>query len=267
MKKNDASPRKRFEEALCMLGRTQSRATAFDDFLDFSLLFIKWWDRKPEEYSSLEKKYPNPNDQQLFAEAYLAMADIADHQGVGFKDPFGDFYMEYLSNDRTGQFFTPETVCDMMAQMQMGTELPDGATICDPCCGSGRLLLSAAKIDRKPRFYAADVDLTCCKMTLLNFLMNTLCGEVAWMNTLSLQHWKSWRVDKVMDGSGHYLPFYQEIDPKKAAFPRLHANTLQTAAPDAPPSPESTLATTVRHAASRSKKGKATNQLFFDFGE
>jgi type I restriction enzyme M protein len=203
MKKKDTPPRKRFDDAMYRLARTPSRAAAFDDFLDVALLFIKGWDRKPEEYASLEKKYPHPSDQPLFAEAYGAMADIADHQGVGLNDPIGDFYVAYVRNDRTGPFFTPEEVCDIMAQRQMGEALPEGATVCDPCCGSGRQLLSTAKIHRHLRFYAAEVDVACCKMTLLNFLLNTLGGEAAWRNTISFQHGKSWRVDKVMDGSGH----------------------------------------------------------------
>jgi len=260
-------PQKRLEDALLFLGRTQSLATAFEDFLDFSLLFIKWWDRRPEEYMTLEKKYPTHEQQHLFADAYLAMGDIADNGGEGFKDPFGNFYMEHLSNERNGQFFTPPEVCDLMAQLQIDQQMPDGATVGDPCCGSGRLLLSAAKINRKALFYAADVDLTCCKMTLLNFLLNTLCGEVAWMNTISLQHWKSWRVNKVMDGTGHYLPYYQEIPVDQATFPVVHAKAVKSRGSESAASPGSNSKSPANGMSPDRKKGKPTNQLFFDFGE
>src|SRR6186713_408546 len=103
-------PQQRFAQALLALARTQSLATVFDDFLDFALLFIRWWDVKPAYFTALEDKYPGEHNAQLFAAAYLAMADTADDSGTGFKDPFGDFYMEHLSNDHTGQFFTPEAV-------------------------------------------------------------------------------------------------------------------------------------------------------------
>lgn len=267
MKKNDVPPRKRFDDALLYLGRTQSLATAFEDFLDFALLFVKWWDRRPEEYARLEEKYPTPDARDRFPEAYLAMADLADNRGTGFKDPFGDFYMEHLSNDGTGQFFTPEEVCDMMVLLQMGDDLPDNARVCDPCCGSGRLLLSAAKINRKPNFFAADVDLTCCKMTLLNFLLNTMSGEVAWMNTLSLQHWKSWRVGRVMAGNGVYLPYYQEIEVDKAVFPLMQPTTVRSPGTPLPSSDSTEWRAPPKQATSRGKKGGSSNQLFFDFGE
>ena len=267
MKKNDVPPVKRFADALLFLGRTQSVATAFDDFLDFALLFIKWWDRRPEEYVDLKKKYPSQNAHEQFVEAFLAMAEIADHGGAGFKDPFGDFYMEHLSNGGAGQFFTPEPICDFMAQLQVPGEMPDGASVGDPCCGSGRMLLSAAKINRKAQFYAADLDLTCCKMTLLNFLLNTMCGEVAWMNSLSLEHWKSWKVSKVMDAGGMYLPYYQEIVIENAVFPVMHANTVRTRRRENESPDPSERVTTPKPTATRSRKGRSTNQLFFDFGE
>jgi type I restriction-modification system DNA methylase subunit len=208
---NQLPPNKRFEQSLLELSRTQSLWTVFNDFLDFSLLFIRWWTQKDSDYAELEKRYTEQRQVELMASAYMAMADIAENGGNGFKDPFGDFYMEYLSNDRNGQFFTPETVCDMIARIQIGPTLPENATVGDPCCGSGRLLLSAAKINRKAIFYAADIDLTCCKMTVLNFLLNTICGEVAWMNTITQERWKAWRINKVMDSNGFYDPYYQEI--------------------------------------------------------
>ena len=250
-------PEKRFEQALLELSRTQSIGTVFDDFLDFALQFIRWWDRKQENFTILEGKYPGEHNAHLFAEAYLAMADIADHTGAGFKDPFGDFYMEHLSNARSGQFFTPEHVCDMMAQMQMGTDVPDEATVADPTCGSGRLLLAAAKINRKATFYAADIDLTCCKMTVLNFLMNTMVGEVAWMDTLRMVHWKSWKIKKVMAENGAYLPYYIEVGTEQAGSPAMWANIIHKTESDA--------AANSKKPPPNKLRQKATSQLFLDF--
>ncbi|MGB8191849.1 MAG: N-6 DNA methylase [Chitinophagaceae bacterium] len=206
----NVSAKQRFENALQQLARSSSLWTVFTDFLDFSLHMMRWLDLKNENFSVLEKKYPQPEQAHLFAEAYMAIGDIADNEGTGFKDPFGDFYMEHLSNGNNGQFFTPEHICDMIALMQMGTSVKNDATVADPCCGSGRMLLAAAKINRNCLFYGADIDLVCCKMTVLNFLLNTLCGEVTWMNTLTMDRWKTWRINKVMDSNGFYRPYYLE---------------------------------------------------------
>lgn len=252
------SPEKRFSEALLSLSRTQSLYQVFDDFLDFALLYSRWWEPQPDSLLEVIKKYPDREAESLFSEAYRAMGDIADHGGAGFKDPFGDFFMEYLSSDRKGQFFTPEELCELQARMMIPEELPDDATIADPCCGSGRLLLAAAKINRRALFYAADLDLTCCKMTLLNFIMNTMSGEIAWMNTLSLEVWKTWKVDKVMDGNGMYLPYYQELAAGDSSFPVRLGRTMQRDEPaPAPAGPAPALPA--------KRKKKPTNQLFLDF--
>jgi type I restriction-modification system DNA methylase subunit len=217
-------PRQRFEKALLELSRSTNIHTVFSDFLDYALLMVKWWDFKTSSFSYLDKRYGEPSQKKLFFEAYLAMADVADDEGTGFKDPFGDFYMEHMSNDRTGQFFTPESVCDLISQIQI-SELPEKGTVADPCCGSGRTLLSAAKLNRKLLFYGADIDIVCCKMTAINFIINTICGEVAWMNTITLHHWKSWHINKAMDGNGKYLPYYVESGPGETNFISPLANT------------------------------------------
>lgn len=213
-----ATAQKRFEQALLEISRSVSIWTVFNDFLDYSMLMLRWWDITPAHFIEFEKKYPEKRHAQLFAEAFYSMGDVADNDGAGFKDPFGDFFMEHLGNNYKGQFFTPETLCEMIAKMQIGTKLPDKATVADPCCGSGRLLLAAAKINRNALFYAMDIDLTCCKMTVINFLLNTLCGEVTWMNTLTQERWKCWNIKKVMDGAGKYLPFYTTIEYRQTDF-------------------------------------------------
>jgi hypothetical protein len=212
---------KQFEQALSQLAYSQSLWDVFQDFLDYSLLMSKWWDPNPANFADLEKKYPDAKQHKLFAEAYVAMADIADNDGTGFKDPFGDYFMEHFSSDRRGQFFTPEELCDMMAMLQKveHSEQPEKPTFNDPSCGSGRTLLSAAKlINRRGTFHAADIDLTCCKMTVINFMMNSMKGEVAWMDTLRMDHWRSWHIQVVMNEAGIYMPYYYVSGPGETGF-------------------------------------------------
>ena len=256
MAKTEQPPKKRFSQALLTLARTNNIATIFDDFLDFALLFIKWWERKPEEYLELDKRYPEPEQAHLMVEAYLAMGDIAENGGEGFKDPFGDFFEEYMSSSRTGQFFTPQPVCDFMAQIQMPADVPNHAKVNDPCCGSGRLLLSAAKINRHLQFFATDVDLTCCKMTVLNFLLNTMCGEVTWGDTIRLTNWKTWHVRKILDADGYYVPYYAVTEGQRSEY--------ATPTPDQPLLSSNELTSNV--APSKRTRGPKSNlQLVIDF--
>lgn len=223
---NPAEAKKQFEKCLGQLAYSQSLWTVFNDFLDYSLIMMRWWDLTAEHFAELEKKYPEPEQHKLFVMAYTAMADIAEDDGQGFKDPFGDWFMEHLSNDRRGQFFTPEELCDMTAMMQIDESTPDDATFLDPTCGSGRMLLSAARLKGKASFYAADIDITCCKMTVINFMLNTMVGEVAWMDTLRMDHWKSWHIKRVMDGNGYYLPYYITTEAGDTNFIQRLKNTV-----------------------------------------
>ena len=43
--------------------------------------------------------------------------------------------------------------------------------------------------------YGSDIDLICVKMTVVNLMMNSVPSEVTWMNTLTMQHWRSYHID------------------------------------------------------------------------
>src|SRR5699024_9671849 len=64
------------------------------------------------------------------------------------KDAIGDAYEFLIANfasdagKKAGEFFTPSEVSQLLARLTKGE---DGAKIYDPTCGSGSLLLKAAK--------------------------------------------------------------------------------------------------------------------------
>lgn len=43
----------------------------------------------------------------------------------------------------------------------------------------------------------SDIDLNCVKMAAVNLLMNTIPGEVAWMDALTLEYWRSYKIELV----------------------------------------------------------------------
>lgn len=126
-----------------------------------------------------------PKEQEDFKIALTLIGEIIEANG-GLHDAFGDMFMEYLSFGKNGQFFTPQPICDMIAQMQI-TELQNGKSVCDPTCGSGRMLLAGAKINRNAVFFGSDIDLLCVKMTVLNLALNSLKGEIVWGDPLALK--------------------------------------------------------------------------------
>ena len=85
-------------------------------------------------------------------------------------DILGYLFTMEVTRGENGQFFTPDTVCEMMAQMTLGEPSEEKVSISDPCCGSGRMLIAAQKIYPNAVFVATDIDPRCAKMTTLNML-------------------------------------------------------------------------------------------------
>lgn len=172
------------------LAYRHSIATVFTDFLDISICALSMGAME-ERYLEIISRYEKPDAYKL-AEAFGALVLEMDNGGEGMKDVLGEFFMEHISHGHNGQFFTPEPICEMMARM-MG-EIADGKRVLDCACGSGRTLMAAAKINRKALFYAADVDRNCAMMSAINFCLNGMFGEVAWMNSLSNEFYGGWQI-------------------------------------------------------------------------
>lgn len=209
-----------FGKCLETLDRSKSIAENFRNFLDFALwVFNPIKDDKAyKDVMHLDKGYdPNKAQDMLKLLHYWSIA--SDYDGAGFYDALGDTFMEYISSGKNGQFFTPQPICDMMAMLVHAEDIKDNTRVSDPSCGSGRMLLAAGKINRHAKFYGADLDLICCKMTVLNMLLNSMCGEVAWMDTIRGEHYRSWHLKKILDEkTNHYIPYFYVTENKQSSF-------------------------------------------------
>ena len=130
----------------------------------------------------------------------------------GWYDPFGDLYMAiHAGGGGKGQFFTPVSVCEVMAEVTCGgwnesdgQQTPFGRRIVinDCAAGSGRLPLagyckmldkmqrewgySAAKAEaRRPYMICEDLDFNCVKMSAINMAFHGCFGEAVCHNTLT----------------------------------------------------------------------------------
>lgn len=118
-------------------------------------------------------------------------------------DAFGRIYEDLIVSksrrSNSGQFFTPEALCDLMTELTLacGNEKPEGKIISDCACGSGRTLLSF-NAECLGNFYVAeDVDRTCAMMTVCNFLLHGMEGEVVWHDSLCPdKFYGAWRVNE-----------------------------------------------------------------------
>ena len=195
---------KSFSQYILQIGYKYGLHSVFDDFLEMVICSLSLG-TKEDRYHEIVRTYEKP-DAYLMAEAFGSLVIEMDKNGEGLKDCFGDFYMECLSHGRNGQFFTPEPICEMMAKLLNPAGF--GERVADCCCGSGRMLLAAAKIKRNSLFFGADVDRTCAMMCVINLCLNGLLGEVCWMDTLMNRFYGGWRIELHPE---HGVPYIREI--------------------------------------------------------
>ena len=127
-----------------------------------------------EQYMEIIDKYEKPEAYKLSEALAAFVIEMTGDDGNGMVDILGTYFQETLSHGENGQFFTPQPICDIMARMHNPvnpTEL-----ILDPACGSGRMLMAMAKVNRFAKFYGVDVDANCAKMAVINLCLNTMYG-------------------------------------------------------------------------------------------
>lgn len=217
---------------LCALfdkyAHAKNHATAFTELLDYFLLPFKLLDSQEEQEQQLSAMVDYPNK-----DALIPVLNLLGELSEDFCDPLGQLYMEKVSNDYMGQYFTPGHVCDLMAQISIDNP-EDGKTVLDPACGSGRMLLAAAKINRHLLFYGADIDGVCCKMALANMLMQSLTGEIAHMDSLSNKFFAGYHIHITLC-EGYYYPWYREFtNPEESAIWLRPKEKVEKAFPENP---------------------------------
>lgn len=186
-------------------GTGRSFSDVFDDFLEMSLAMLC---NNPNDHQRklLQETLSKEGKRTAFLAALSAYGECAEN----YHNPLGEMFMLRISHGQNGQFFTPEHICEFMAKIIE----PQGETINDPTCGSGRLLLAGLKIAREngeePIIYANDLSYTCARMCLLNLLVNCARGEVSCGNSLlmDISNIRFFRIDRVMMPNGAYVSTY-----------------------------------------------------------
>jgi hypothetical protein len=167
--------------------------TVFDDFLTMSICSVT---RNPKTglshyedlYLKTIERYKTDQLRFVFPKMFAALVIEMEELKEECNDVLGIYYEMNLSKKGSQQFFTPWQICEFMATstLDINTERKEGEPlrILEPACGSGRMLLAAAKVHGKEHcFYAVDIDPTCVKMTALNLFLNgifnseVLCGN------------------------------------------------------------------------------------------
>lgn len=136
-------------------------------------------------------------------------------------DLFGTFHERLNTKTSLGQFFTPESICNLMRNILEGPmDKPGtikGKKILDPTCGSGRNLLAYYARQPENYFFGSDIDLDCCKMSIINFAWHGITGEIVHKDALSSDcFWHGW--DIVSKDEDLIVPFQVLPIEKEGSF-------------------------------------------------
>lgn len=192
-----------FARVFTTLCSTKSSWRVWSDFITLSALSIanacdqqgETHDARESEYLRIIGQYTKPEQQtipELFARLVMALEEDPE------QDFLGEMFMALeLGSHWKGQFFTPYSICQLMAAMTIQDREPEiqergWSAVNDPCCGAGALLIAArndmVKRGLGPRqvlYVAQDIDRTAALMCYLQLSLLGCAGYVVVGDTLT----------------------------------------------------------------------------------
>ena len=155
-------------------------------------------------YMQIVKRY----ERDVIARFPQVLGELVMALEAGPSDVLGTvFHALELHNSARGQFFTPYSLCQLMANMQMGDgrarsiiEREGFVTAHEPACGAGAMVIAIAEalqqqgINYQQHLHvtAIDIDPRAVHMAYVQFTLLHIPAEVIVGNTLTLQLKDTW---------------------------------------------------------------------------
>lgn len=142
-----------------------------------------------DQYISIAKKYSNDELIEL-SKLEAVLVELFENK---IHDYLGEIYMKLdAGSKRTGQFFTPFHICELMAQISLVNYKGDIVTLNEPSVGGGGNVLAYAKImldkginyQEKLKVIAQDLDYKCVFMSYVQFSISGINACVIQGDTL-----------------------------------------------------------------------------------
>ena len=152
------------------------------------------------EYLEEAKRW-KPEELNGFSEALGQL--VIEMEAAPFTDLLGPIYLERASKscrDARGEFYTPPSICQLMAEMTVGDvdDSSNPVTVLEPACGAGGMILAVGrKFSRtnqvhRLRVTAIDINPTACDMAYINTTLWGIPCRVLHGNVLSMEFWHGW---------------------------------------------------------------------------
>ena len=179
--------------------------TALSDFCDYllDLFSVKAFDGTLDGFKNWQQQRLQAKPKfGVLAVSWLNDVSQAMDRGQ-WLDVFGmlyeDMYLTAGKASKTGQFFTPASVSDLLSaiiapgKIEAPSAKIEGSRVNDCAAGSGRLLLAhymeVSKLNpsagRRYQYIAQDSDPMVCKMCALNMMVHGMNGKVICQDTLA----------------------------------------------------------------------------------
>lgn len=210
------------------LAQRHSRWEVWADFVYMSAAALSnavdkaHFEEREKDYLAIARKY-NKAELEAVAEMFALLGIGMDENPD--QDFLGELFMSLdLGNQYKGQFFTPYSVCRMMAQitgtddLKARLERQGWVSVNDCCCGAGALLVAFANectrqgvnYQTSVLFVAQDIDLTAGLMCYIQLSLLGCPGYVVIGNTLTEPSVSLDKRGLIPQDKGNvwYMPFY-----------------------------------------------------------
>lgn len=213
-----------FRKILSHLSHNRSQRDVFNAFLRMASCALAAQTREAE-YLEEAKRWTR-DELNEFGQALGALID--EMQEEPFTDVLGNVHMDNLGTrgqSHGGEFHTPASVCQLMAQMTIRDQLDEfdrlvaeqgHIKVNEPSCGAGAMILAlagelkqAGRPDLIPRLRVVGIDVNraACDMFFINTTLWGIPATVVHGNTLSLETWGQWHnVHRLMPSLGALIP-------------------------------------------------------------
>lgn len=214
-----------------------SRGQAFEDFLTAMVCALAA-ETKEAEYLAMVERHkkgkPGHRGIDVISQMFGELVNAMDRTEA---DVLGDLFEGSITYGEAGQYFTPASVARLLAELSVdpNAQPTDGnpLLIHDCCCGTGRMLLEASKVNPHAELVGQDIDARCTKITALNMGLRGKYGWVVCGNSLSGETQFAYRIGSFFNetSAGLRRGVIRDVPPEQTPVPviaeRMHRQSRQ----------------------------------------
>lgn len=243
------------------VGRRHDTWSVFADFVEMAACSIAnacdrsnpQRDEREARYMQIIKAYTREELERF----PRMLAHLTEALTCGPGDVLGELFMELdLGNKWHGQFFTPYSICQLMARLSLGdmntlkaeVERKGFITVNEPACGGGAMLIAVAEAMQEEgvnyqqhlHVTAQDLDLKAVHMAYIQLSLMHVPGYVIHGNSLMVEQRSYWRTPAHVMGGWSWKLQRQErqrLEPETEQGDDAPAEVVSAPAEPPPPSP------------------------------